>query len=144
MMIHYACKCDAKENRTCIRRVAELVNSFIKNENNANQVNNGFCPVDKAPSDVVWVHYCVHNSTDREFHTTACNKSFANFTFQWLDTVLALAVNTDVFKALTFNFAELNFGTANLVIGSFCEDLEKKEVDDLLYLFTSNVSVYFL
>ena len=136
------CKCAAQKNDTCIRSGAELENSFSKNENNAFEVWKGFCPVDKAPSDVVWVRYCVHNSTDVD--TAACNESFANFTFQWLDTVLALAVNTEVFKALTFNFAELNFGTANLAIGSFCEDLEDEEVLNLLYIFTSKVSVYFL
>ena len=140
-MIHYICKCAAQKNETCIRSVAELENSFSKNENNAAEVQIGFYPVDEAPSDVVWVRYCVHNSTDVD--TAVCNESFANFNFQWLDNVLALAVNTEVFKALTFSFAELNFGTANLVIGSFCEDLEKDKALNLLYLFTSKVSCDF-
>ena len=134
------CACAFGAQDECIETVEQLKESFDMYENNVNELVNSFTPTNEPEPDIVFVNYCIlENPTDTEDP----NRSMT-YKFEWLDTVIPLAVDYAVFTALTFNFAKLNFATINLTInGSFCENLSPN-FDEvyLLRSLTSNVSIY--
>ena len=134
------CGCAFGAQDECIQTVEQLKESFDMYENNVNELVNSFTPTNKPEPDIVFVNYCVReNPTDTE--DPNCTMTFH---FEWLDTVIPLAVDYAVFTALTFNFAKLNSATVNLKInGSFCENLTRNfDEVHLLGSLTSNVSIY--
>ena len=134
------CACAFGAQDECIETVEQLKESFDMCANNVNEIVNSFTPTNEPEPDIMFVNYCIlENSTDTE--DPNCTMTY---NFEWLDTVIPLAVDYAVFTALTFDFAKLTFATANLLInGSFCEDLPPK-FDEvyLLRSLTSEVSMY--
>ena len=136
------CACAFCAQDECIRNVEQLEDSFAMIENNVNEVAKIFCPTNEEGPDIVFVYYCVLDENSKDIKNATCNDIAADFTFQWLDTAIPLAIDYVVFTALTYNFAELKFGTANFVIGSFCNNLPP-EYDEVYLLgsLTSGVSI---
>ena len=97
MLVHFGAQDE------CIRTVEQLENSFNTNQNNVNEVAKVFCPTNEEGPDVVLVHYCVLDENPTGIKNASCNDNATDFTFQWLDTAIPLAIDYVVFTALTYS-----------------------------------------
>ena len=93
------CACAFGAQDDCIETVEQLEESFNMYASNVNEIVNSFTPTNKPEPDIVFVNYCVlEHAIDIE--DANCNMTF---NFEWLDTVIPLAVDYAVFTALTFD-----------------------------------------
>ena len=111
--------------RNCISTYQELKASLRSNRtDNVNRMLDAFYPPNQAPSHIVFVRYCVRNDNyeidgfDRDDN---CNETFAELEFQWLTNTIPLLIDSDVFMANTFNFADLVQFNLSLMIDPFCD-----------------------
>ena len=102
---------------------------------NVNQIQKKFFPVNKQQPDVVNVEYYIVDKNASHV---------VRYKFQWLDTILPLAIDPKLFTALTLNFVKLKMATVSLeidssTIGYSCK--EKENITKLLQKLTSIVSI---
>ena len=155
LMVICVCKCAAEDDYpydngdeyddvhihdcTGIINAEPLKKCLKKDPEYLNQIQRKFFPVNKQQPDVVNVEYHIVDGIVDENATHV-----VSYKFQWLDTILPLAVDPKLFTALTFNFVKLKVATVSLkidssTIGYSCEDEEK--IKKLLQRLTSIVSI---
>ena len=114
--------------KSCIENYQELKTHLRSNHTeNVQRMLDAFYPPNKSPSHVVFVKYCVRNNNTIGSETAdpamgQCNEIYTEFQFQWITNTIPLLIDSDVFKANTFNFADLVQVNLTLIIDSpFCD-----------------------
>ncbi len=132
----------------CITTYQELKSSLRSNRtHNVQKMLDVFYPPNTAPSHVVFVTYCVRNNIMMPLESEGAigfieecynNDTFTQFEFQWLTNTIPLLIDSDVFTANTFNFADLLQMNLSLIIAdSFCDDIDGVTMLETLTVWVS-------
>lgn len=130
----------SEEAGDCIGTYQELRSLLRSNlTDNVKRMLDVFYPPNKSPSHIVFVTYCTkRNAASIDELNDECNATTTDkFQFQWITNTIPLLIDSDVFKANTFNLAFLVQMNLTLLINQpFCDN-----TDGLLMLETLTVWV---
>ena len=145
--LSFSCSQNTSLSETnCISTYQDLKTSLRSNRtHNVQRMLDVFYPPNTAPSHVVFVMYCVRS--DYVFDSDvgsirseeSCNSTFTNFEFQWLTNTIPLLIDSDVFQANTFNFADLLQMNLSLTIDPFCDDVDGAAMLETLTVWVSHL-----
>ncbi len=143
VLIHFVSLCSSQSavNNNCTTSYQELKSSLRSNRtHNVQRMLDVFYPPNTAPSHVVFVTYCVRNnyvfdSDDESFIEENCGNT--QFQFQWLTNTIPLLIDSDVFKANTFDFADLLQMNLTLMIDPFCDGIDAVTMLETLTVWVS-------
>ena len=113
----------------CISTYQELKASLRSNRtDNVQKMLDVFYPPNLSTNHVVFVNFCVREDFRSDPETgeyeEMCNNTFSKYQFQWLSNSLPLLIDSDVFRANTFDFARLRHINLSLAVDPFCDDAD--------------------
>ena len=118
---------------SCVEDLMSLIDAFSSNKtstDNILRIQETFYPQNKAAAHYVIVCYC---------YQEPCNKTSADYIYIWTDNAIFFVVDYYLFKALTFELADL--GDIREVFFVIPEPCNNNNTEDLLLALTSQVEL---
>ena len=124
---------ESAANTSCAKDLPSFVAAFSSNKtstDNILRIKETFFPQDKATPHYVLVYYC--------YQEPCSNETNIDYTYIWADNAIFFVVDYYLFKALTFELAELgDIGKVYFVIPEPCNS---NDTESLLLVLTSQVT----
>ena len=126
---------ESAANMSCAKDLPSFISAFSSNKtstDNILRIKETFYPQDKAAPHYVKVYYCLQETSNN------CTNNTADYIYIWADNAIFFVVDYHLFKALTFELAELgDIGEVYFVVPDPCNN---NDTDSLLLVLTSQVT----
>ena len=117
---------------SCVEDLPSLIAAFSSNKtstDNILRIQETFYPQDKAAPHYVKVYYC---------YQEPCNETNPDYTYIWTDNPIFFVVDYHLFRALTFELADLgDIGNVSFVVPEPCNN---NDTEELLLVLTKQVN----